>query len=246
MVWLVKFFLVTTSFQFPTSLESCCAIKLSSLDCVTKGFLVYKTPVKTCDSPVQHPGAMQSAHSFLLYLLLSPQSRRDTRHPCSPKPSSGIHPLQLLLTQGLQFAMVISYSWQRLEKWPQSITTLVTESPTVWSRTSKSYSSSALVTADICVTCSPAYPLNHFFSKQMKSSLMFLSQLFVTDYCSSFINQDSFRKQLVEIPGCRGPYGFPEATTNRILIKEKHRPCKKKKLKQEQKNSINKNPTRDN
>lgn len=27
-MWLVKFFLVTTSFQFPTSLESCCAIKL--------------------------------------------------------------------------------------------------------------------------------------------------------------------------------------------------------------------------
>lgn len=61
---------------------------------------------------------------------------------------------------------------------------LQSESQTVWSRTSRP--SSILCPADICVTCSPAYHLNGFFSKQMKNSQMFLSQLSVTDYCCSF------------------------------------------------------------
>lgn len=148
---------------------------------------------------------MQSALSFSCTFFCHPRAGGAPETPTAPSLGAGTHPLQLLPSQGLQFAIGTFYNWQRMEKWPQSITTSVTVSQTVWSRTSRP--SSILCPGDSWYLC--------YLHSCISAKLFLLKadeeqpDVPLSAVCYRLLlflfNQVIFRKQLVEIAGCRGP-----------------------------------------
>lgn len=140
--------------------------------------------VKTVTA-VHHPGAMQSAHSFSCTSCCHP---RAGRAPGTLQPQAQVQGSTLcssFLAKDSSLQRVLSTAGKKWKNYH-------TPSPLQSQRPKQSgaelpdpLQSSALVTDDVCGTSSPAY--QHFFLKQMKISLMLLSQLSVTDYCCSFL-----------------------------------------------------------
>lgn len=123
---------------------------------------------------------MQSAHSFSCTSCCHPRAGRTSGTPAAPSIVQGstLCCSFRFKDSSLQWALPTAGKEWRNDHSPSP---LQSQSPKLsGAELPDPFQFSALMTADVCVTCSPAYQLNLFSSKQMNSSLMFLSQLSVT------------------------------------------------------------------